>query len=172
MLTHHFLTVALISSCYSYHHTRVGNLILILMDVVDPIFSVSLDPAPGDSPYPCINHADTTRQLAKCLRYARLMTLCDIVFGFFMLSWAIARHVIYVMVCWSIYNDTPDILTTGCFTGTNANLEGPFPTPSGYGYLIEPYINRQGLVCYNQTVKWASWRLFSCCKASCSCGAS
>lgn len=35
MLSHHFITSALISSCYYYHQTRVGNLILVLMDVVD-----------------------------------------------------------------------------------------------------------------------------------------
>lgn len=35
MLAHHFITSALISSCYSYHHTRVGNFILVIMDVVD-----------------------------------------------------------------------------------------------------------------------------------------
>ena len=35
MLTHHVITISLISSCYSYHFTRVGNLILVLMDVVD-----------------------------------------------------------------------------------------------------------------------------------------
>lgn len=35
MLSHHFITTILISSCYFYHHTRVGNLILVIMDVVD-----------------------------------------------------------------------------------------------------------------------------------------
>lgn len=35
MFTHHIITTLLISSCYAYHHTRVGNLILVIMDVVD-----------------------------------------------------------------------------------------------------------------------------------------
>lgn len=35
MLTHHIITIGLLSSCYFYHHTRVGNLVLVLMDVVD-----------------------------------------------------------------------------------------------------------------------------------------
>lgn len=35
MFSHHIITTALISSCYFYHHTRVGNLILVIMDVVD-----------------------------------------------------------------------------------------------------------------------------------------
>jgi very-long-chain ceramide synthase len=41
MLSHHFITSALISACYSYHHTRVGTLILVLMDVGDLQLGVS-----------------------------------------------------------------------------------------------------------------------------------
>lgn len=94
-------------------------------------------------------------QLAKCLKYAGFTTLCDIMFGVFMLSWFVARHVIYLMVCWSIYRDSLQFLTDGCFRGSNADLQGPFPTPDGYGYLLEPYYNATGIVCYNETVKWA-----------------
>jgi acyl-CoA-dependent ceramide synthase len=45
MLTHHFVTITLISASYAYHQTKVGNLILVLMDVVDlflPVSSVTL----------------------------------------------------------------------------------------------------------------------------------
>ena len=41
ILTHHFLTIALIAAAYAYHHTRVGNVILVLMDVIELIFPVS-----------------------------------------------------------------------------------------------------------------------------------
>ena len=41
MLIHHFVTIALLSASYAYHQTRVANLILVLMDVVDLIFPVS-----------------------------------------------------------------------------------------------------------------------------------
>lgn len=41
MLTHHFITLTLISASYFYHQTRVGNLILVLMDVVDLFLPVS-----------------------------------------------------------------------------------------------------------------------------------
>jgi acyl-CoA-dependent ceramide synthase len=41
MLTHHFVTIVLICASYAYHQTRVGNLILVTMDVVDLIFPVS-----------------------------------------------------------------------------------------------------------------------------------
>lgn len=41
MLTHHFITITLISAAYAYHQTRVANLILVLMDVVDLFLPVS-----------------------------------------------------------------------------------------------------------------------------------
>ena len=60
-----------------------------------------------------------------------------------------------MMVCWSIYAHTPDIMPTGCFQGTNGNLVGPTEIPSGYSYLFEPLISSTGRVCYNETIKWA-----------------
>lgn len=44
MLTHHIVTISLIQACYRYHHTRVGNLILVLMDVVDLFLPVRSSP--------------------------------------------------------------------------------------------------------------------------------
>lgn len=50
MFSHHIITTLLISSCYCYHFTRVGNLILVIMDVVDLFLPVS---APASTfPYP------------------------------------------------------------------------------------------------------------------------
>lgn len=132
MFSHHIITTALISSCYCYHFTRVGNLILVVMDVVDLFLPT-----------------------AKCLKYAGYTTLCDIMFGVFMLSWFVARHVFYIMICWSVFAHTPEIMPAGCFTGTNSDLKGPSPAPEGWGYLLEPYYDRTGRVCYNETVKWA-----------------
>jgi acyl-CoA-dependent ceramide synthase len=42
MLTHHLLTIGLLYTSYTLHLTRVANLVLILMDVVDIFFPVSL----------------------------------------------------------------------------------------------------------------------------------
>lgn len=41
MFTHHIITCALMLSSYGYHQTKVGNLILCLMDAVDIVFPVS-----------------------------------------------------------------------------------------------------------------------------------
>ena len=72
-----------------------------------------------------------------------------------MVSWLLARHVFYVMVCWSIYAHTPEIMPNGCFTGSNDRLVGPVDTPAGLLYLFEPFYNTTGHVCYNETIKWA-----------------
>lgn len=132
MLAHHFITCGLLFSCYTYGHTPVGHVILVVMDVTDIFLS-----------------------LAKCLKYAGFTTICDVTFGVFMLSWVVFRHIFYNLVCWSIYKYTPEIMPTGCFKGANNSLEGPLPTPSGYRYLLEPFFDSEGLVCYNETVKWA-----------------
>ena len=41
MFTHHVVTCALLLTSYGYHQTKVGNLIMCLMDVVDLILPVS-----------------------------------------------------------------------------------------------------------------------------------
>lgn len=46
MLTHHVITITLIYSCYRYHFTRVGNLILVLMDVSDLFLPVRVTRKP------------------------------------------------------------------------------------------------------------------------------
>ncbi|KKA26463.1 hypothetical protein TD95_000122 [Thielaviopsis punctulata] len=131
MLTHHFITIALVSSCYSYHQTRVGILILVLMDVVDLFLP-----------------------LAKCLKYTGFNTLCDVMFGVFMVSWVVARHVLYMAVCWSIYADIPSLIGNRCYVGAGKDMTGPFQTPGGYSYLLQPFINPTGLICFNNTVRW------------------
>ncbi|KAK7756516.1 Sphingosine N-acyltransferase lag1 [Diatrype stigma] len=130
MLTHHFITVTLIAACYAYHHTRVGNLILVLMDVVDLFLP-----------------------LAKCLKYTGFTTLCDAIFGVFMLSWFVARHVLYLVVCHSIWKQSPEIIADGCWHGPADNLTGPFPAPDRWGHLLEPIKEpATGTVCFTESV--------------------
>jgi acyl-CoA-dependent ceramide synthase len=40
MFSHHIITTILIFTSYCYHHTKVGNLILCTMDLVDIILPV------------------------------------------------------------------------------------------------------------------------------------
>lgn len=41
MFTHHVVTCVLMFASYGYHQTKVGNMVLCLMDVVDLFFAVS-----------------------------------------------------------------------------------------------------------------------------------
>lgn len=95
-------------------------------------------------------------QVAKCLKYLGRKTLCDIAFGVFMLSWFVARHVLYVAVCYSVWADSHELVPYSCFSGSNSDLAGPFDPPASRGllYIVEPLVRNNGLVCYNNTVKW------------------
>ncbi|KAI1623124.1 acyl-CoA-dependent ceramide synthase [Exophiala viscosa] len=129
MFTHHIVTCALIFTSYGYHQYRVGNLILCLMDVVDILLS-----------------------FAKILKYLHFQTSCDVAFGAFMISWFINRHVLYMLVCWSLYTHMPEEIQYGCYKGSVGNLQGPLPTPDGWDHLTQPFRDPEGLVCWNQNI--------------------
>ncbi|KAK8062043.1 sphingosine n-acyltransferase lac1 [Apiospora phragmitis] len=131
MLTHHFVTIALISCAYYYHQTRVGNLILVLMDLVDIFLP-----------------------LAKCFKYLGFTTTPDVLFGVFMVTWFFTRHVFYGMACWSVYSDIPKQIPIPCFKGTDDNLIGPFQAPEGWSHLLEPFRNPSGTVCFTDNIRW------------------
>jgi len=75
MMTHHIITIVLIGASYFTNFTRVGCVILVLMD-----------------------WCDIWLPFAKMLLYIDLSTLCDIVFTWFLVSWLVTRHVLYVFV--------------------------------------------------------------------------
>ncbi|KAM0253899.1 hypothetical protein ACHAQJ_007074 [Trichoderma viride] len=127
MLTHHIVTIALVTASYAYHFTRVGNLILIIMDIVDIVFP-----------------------LAKCAKYLGYTTLCDYLFGLFVIVWLVTRHVFFLMVCYSVYADIPIHVPHSCFQGSMNNLQGPLSQPSGWSWLLEPFADPEGLVCFNK----------------------
>ncbi|KAF4984577.1 hypothetical protein FZEAL_253 [Fusarium zealandicum] len=131
MFSHHIVTIALIYSSYRYGLTRVGNVILVLLDINDLVFST-----------------------AKCLKYLELQTLCDMMFGVFVVSWIMCRHVAFVMVCWSVYAHMPQYMTAGCFRGSGDKIWGPLPIPAdGNNYLLEPLASSSGLVCFNSVIR-------------------
>ncbi|KAI9802581.1 MAG: sphingosine N-acyltransferase lag1 [Piccolia ochrophora] len=131
MLTHHLITCALILGSYSYLHTRVGNVILCIMDVVDLVFP-----------------------LAKMLKYLHFHVACDFAFVAFMLTWFIARHVFYLMVCWSVYTDVPAAMPYGCYSGTTGERTGPAPETYALYNIFQPLRDPSGTVCFNKEIKY------------------
>lgn len=87
------------------------------------------------------------------LKYAGYQTACDVAFGVFIVTWFVARHVLYLVVCWSVYSDSWDIIPHGCsstVTGEHYTVE------SGQGLLsnvLQPYINPGGPVCYDENLR-------------------
>ncbi|KAH9912609.1 longevity assurance proteins LAG1/LAC1 [Epithele typhae] len=89
MMSHHVITIALMVGSYFYNYTRVGCLIMLLMDICD-IFLPS----------------------AKMLKYLGMRTLCDVMFITFMVSWFITRHVLFnivIKVTWEVWYIVPRI---------------------------------------------------------------
>ncbi|KAK7206414.1 TLC domain-containing protein [Myxozyma melibiosi] len=92
MFTHHIVTSVLLVASYNYCFTRSGNVILCLMDVVDIALSS-----------------------AKMLKYLGFQTLCDCVFGIFILLWIITKHILYVKVTLSAMFDAHHLIGYKCF---------------------------------------------------------
>ncbi|KAG5918387.1 hypothetical protein E4U42_006871 [Claviceps africana] len=132
MLIHHFVTIFLLAGSYAYHLTRVANLILILMDVIDLFLP-----------------------LAKCLKYLGFTTICDVLFFGFLVSWVMARHVLYVLTCWSVYFDFFRVTPPGCYYGSAKKLQGPIPLPThGWSHLWEPFRNPAGIICASHNIMY------------------
>ena len=131
MFTHHIITCTLIFLSYGYHQSKVGNLILCLMDVVDLLFP-----------------------LAKILKYVKWDKACDATFGIFMVTWLITRHFLYLTVCWSVYKHIPEEMSYGCYKGSDLDLEGPLPIPNDFDHLTQPFRDPVGLVCWSDNIKW------------------
>ncbi|KAF8484445.1 longevity assurance proteins LAG1/LAC1 [Russula ochroleuca] len=90
MMTHHVVTVILIVASYAYNFTRVGCLIMVIMDWCDIFLP-----------------------LAKMLRYLSYQTACDVTFVWWMFSWVITRHVLFCKAIASTTWDGPKQIEFG-----------------------------------------------------------
>lgn len=88
------------------------------------------------------------------LKYFKYEMSCNIAFGVFMVTWLIARHLIYLKLCWSIYNEVPAQMAYGCYSGTTAEMTTTNGYPDQLGYLFYPYMDIDGPICMNRTIKW------------------
>jgi len=90
MMTHHAVTITLIVASYYFGFTRVGCLIMVIMDWCDIFFPV-----------------------AKMLRYLSCEIAGDVAFLWWMLSWFVTRHVLFCKVIVTTYRDAPRQLEFG-----------------------------------------------------------
>ena len=101
-------------------------------------------------------------QLAKILKYMKYQTACDVAFGVFMVTWFVARHVLYLKIIVSILQNVPGEVTYGCYSGGGRAVKGPFELPDERAYLFEPFRNPTGVICFNDHYKWGFiWTLMA-----------
>ncbi|CAA9956764.1 hypothetical protein CFE70_000355 [Pyrenophora teres f. teres 0-1] len=143
MFTHHVFTIALMFLSYGYYHMRVGIVILTIMDFVDIILPT-----------------------AKLLKYTGYSNACDYAFGVFVLSWIGTRHILYMMVCWSIYAYAPVDMAPGCYLAdSTSKLSGFVPASNTsqfeayggnnhWGNLLKAYDDRNGPICWNPHIRY------------------
>ncbi|AET38824.1 uncharacterized protein Ecym_3334 [Eremothecium cymbalariae DBVPG len=87
MFAHHIITVALTTGSYYYYFTRIGHVILIIMDIVDIFLST-----------------------AKILKYCGFSVLCDYVFVVFLILWFVFRHVVYNYIFYHTWAKARDLM--------------------------------------------------------------
>lgn len=80
---------------------------------------------------------------------------CDIAFGVFLVVWFVARQVLYLLVCYSVYAHIPLEITYGCYWGSASNLQGPISPPDLFSHLFQPFWDPEGLICWDNKIKWA-----------------
>ncbi|CAN9122936.1 unnamed protein product [Alternaria alternata] len=143
MFTHHIFTTALMCLSYGYFHMRVGIVILTIMDFVDIILPT-----------------------AKLLKYMGYSNACDYAFGLFVISWVVTRHVLYMMVCWSIYAYAPVDMAPGCYLADSTSKQTSFVPASNasqfeayggnnhWGNLLKAYSDRNGPICWNPQIRY------------------
>jgi acyl-CoA-dependent ceramide synthase len=102
MMAHHVVTISLIVASYYYGFTRVGCLIMVIMDWCDIFLPVK------HQSYGYPNRMLTHHpKLAKMLRYLSYQIACDVTFVWWMLSWFVTRHVLFCKVIATTYLDLP-----------------------------------------------------------------
>jgi acyl-CoA-dependent ceramide synthase len=91
MFAHHIITILLCTGSYYFYFTRIGHIILLLMDIVDVLLST-----------------------AKILKYCGFQQSCDIMFIIFMLSWVVLRHGVYIYVLIFTWTKARLIMNADC----------------------------------------------------------
>ena len=86
------------------------------------------------------------------LKYLEYESACNAAFGVFLATWLVARHMIYVSLCWSIYRDVPKVMPYGCYLGSTGVAQDPAKL-SNWRY-IEPFFDQSGTICLDRRTKW------------------
>lgn len=94
-------------------------------------------------------------QLAKCLKHLKVRLWPNIVFGVFLVSCVLARHLGYLAVCYFVWHDIPIEILHGCYQIKKGSLADFFPPPDDLKHVIEPLRDPEGVGCFNYRIRWA-----------------
>lgn len=145
MFGHHVVTCTLLYATYVYRWSKTGNVVMCIMDAVDFLLPVSCF-----ARYSLLK--SNTPQLAKMLKYLKHETACNAVFGLFLAVWIVSRHMIYILLCYSIYRDVPGVMDYGCFSGATGLPEDP--NTLGVWRYLEPFFDQSSTICLDRKIKW------------------
>ncbi|KAJ5081463.1 TRAM1-like protein [Penicillium alfredii] len=131
MFSHHVITSTLLTSAYIYGFYNVSNVVLCLMDIVDFLLPS-----------------------AKILKYLKFELACNVAFGVFMATWFVTRHILYNVLCWSIYKNVPAQMAYGCYSGSSATMISTDGYPNAFAYMFGPFQSLENPICMNRSIKW------------------
>ena len=93
-------------------------------------------------------------------------TACDIAFGVFVISWLVTRHILYMLVCWSIYAYAPVDMAPGCYLADASGKPNGFIPQSDsaqfaalggndiWSNLLKAYTDQNGPICWNPSIRY------------------
>lgn len=64
-----------------------------------------------------------------------------------------ARHGIYVYLCWAIYRDVPRVMPFACYSGATEELETNSSKLNTRWRYAEPFFDQKGTICLDSSVK-------------------
>lgn len=101
-------------------------------------------------------------QTAKLLKYTEHTNACDFAFGLFTITWLVTRHIIYPMICWSIYINAPIEMAPGCYfaDGTvvpmsDAERFNALGGNENWSNILKAYTDQTGVICWNPTIRFS-----------------
>ncbi len=74
-------------------------------------------------------------------------------FVIFLTTWLVARHGIYISLCWSIYRDVPRVMPFACYSGATEELETDANQLGSRWRYAEPFFDQKGTICLDSSVK-------------------
>jgi len=97
------------------------------------------------------------------LNYLRLQTACDLAFATFMIVWFLARHIAYLLVCYSLYmhvaNPETGLMPYGCYdmnvdsSGVGVRISADGGT-AVWSNIFQSFTQPDGIMCFNPRIQY------------------